>query len=661
MIILVLLFAVAGVAVADVELIAPEADLASTSLAELGFTSGYTFEGLQSNHEQVFHFPVPRSAVSGTGELIIDYESSPQLDERSMLRVDVNGAPRIARHLGRDASRGRLTVALSPAEIQRYEYLNVAVKASLLMNGDRCLNDRLKINYLHLRPGSGLRMSLKQRANSLREAWDLLPKQVRISLPGNLTEEAFANALLLARRLQQDGKQVEFLRLPEFGELIVADTRTLESAIRQRYLASPELRETFGVESITLPQVKDAWLLKLPDRQVVVFSEPFASLPTELFAPTWRKVVLGDAYDALVRGTPGGRVDGDGRLMIPLERLGLDLSTRYVSHNTSWHLPLSPTVLAGDLRPDVLHLEMISSPSDTEIPLMLQVFLNGTLQQVSTLPNDGLSHQLTAYLSSHDYKPGHNDLQLRVQRNLISGDCQTEPPAYPVQLTSNSYLVVSKQREKPQEFHDLHAWFANGFDLFVPRPDGADALANLVFLANLLSHNDYPLVAERIRFYIPGEPVDTAGPFIVLGEAGLDVRDAGVRFDRGRIRVQNRKGETLLDVDRLAHLTISQLVQVGNSHGLWILARDGAPAPAHKPLELENNSVAFSDSRGLLLTLNPAHREVSQVDYPEYQAWFDHLGRYRFWLLALGWLLLTLLVAHLYSKAREHRKLEKDS
>ncbi len=167
-------------AVAADEVVTSEADLASTTLAELGYESGYTFEGLQPDHAQIFHFPVPRSAVTGAGELIIDYESSPQLDARSMLRVDVNGAPMIARHLGRDASQGRLAITLSQTELQRFAYLNVAVKASLLMNGDRCLNDRLKINYLHLRPASGLRMPLKPQAESLREAWDILPQRVRI-------------------------------------------------------------------------------------------------------------------------------------------------------------------------------------------------------------------------------------------------------------------------------------------------------------------------------------------------------------------------------------------------------------------------------------------------------------------------------------------------
>ena len=656
-----LLMAVVWFVVMTDGVMASEPDLASTTLAELGYETGYTFEGLQPDHEQVFHFPVPRSVLNGAGELIIDYQSSPQLDARSMLRVDVNGAPMIARHLGRDASQGRLAIPLSQEELQRFDYLNVAVKASLLMNGDRCLNDRLKINYLHLLPGSGLRMLLKPQAQSLREAWDILPKKVRIAIPAIPSENIFTNALLLSQRLLQDGKRVEFVSLPELGELIIADPQTLEPVLYQRYLADEALRTAHAVDEIPLPQGKDAYLLTLPDRQLVVFSEPFSGLPTELYAPVWRQLTLGDAYDAQVTGSPDGWLEPDGNLAIPLDRLGLDMRTRYVSRSTGWHLPLSTSILAGDLRPSVLHLEMIASPSDSETPLILQVFLNGVLQQVATLPNDGLANHYTVFLSDHDAKPGHNELYIQVQRNLVSGDCQSEPPPYPVQITSNSYLVVSQQVASPRQFRDLHAWFAAGFDLYVPQPVASNSSANLGFLANFFKYNSYPLTPGRIHFFASGETLDPLAPFMLLGNASLAVGEAGVRFDRGRIQVLDRKQETLLNADRLPYLTISQLVQAGNSHGLWVLAKAGAPQPQQGPMLLENNAVAFSDAKGVVLTLNPDYWEVSHVNYPEYQQWFDHLGRYRYWLLGLGWLLLTLLLVHLYSKARQHRKLQKSS
>ena len=633
-----------------------EPDLAFTSLEELGFGSGYTFEGLQSDHQSIFHFPVPREIVSGDGKLIIEYTASPGLDGRSMLRVDVNGAPVAARRLDPEASSGRVEIVLAQKELERFPYLNVMVKASLLVEGDRCTNDRLQANYLHLMPQSGLQIALRRSADSLRGAWEALPKRVRISLSADLSESAYRNVLYLARHLMQEGKRVELLHLPELGELVIAGLQDLEKALHQRYLATEALREQYGIDPIALPAGRDAYLLQLPDRQIAVFSEPFENLPSELFAEPWRQLTLGSQYAADVPAHEGRMQEDEGRLAIPLDRLGLDSTARHVGRASDWYLQLSPYHLAGNLRPETLHLDMVSSPSDTDTPLMLQVFMNGILQQVSTLPNDGEHHQFGIHFSEHDYKPGHNEIHLRVQRNLISGDCMSEPPAYPVQLSSESYLVVNKEVDRPREFNDLHALFADGLDLYVPEPDGASELAQLAFLANLISNNDYPLENAGLYFLAKGQAFKPSRPFILLGQADHSPDEAGVSFDRGVIRVTNKSGKILLDVDRLPRVTVSQLVKAGDQHGLWILAREGEPMPVLREMVLENDSVAFSDERGLLLTLNPAQREVSLIEYPQHQTWFDHLGRYRFWLLALGWLLLTLLVVQLYAKVRKHRQ-----
>ena len=78
--------------------------------------------------------------------------------------------------------------------------------------------------------------------------------------------------------------------------------------------------------------------------------------------------------------------------------------------------------------------------------------------------------------------------------------------------------------------------------------------------------------------------------------------------------------------------------------------------PLDAPLNLVNDDVAFADSSGILLTLSTIQRKISAVDYPEYHDWFDLLGKYRFWLMGLAWLLFTMLVVHLYNKAAEHKR-----
>ena len=143
----------------------------------------------------------------------------------------------------------------------------------------------------------------------------------------------------------------------------------------------------------------------------------------------------------------------------------------------------------------------------------------------------------------------------------------------------------------------------------------------------------------------------------MIGGENFKVDDAGVQFDRGRIQVKNSEGKTLLDIDQLPEVTVSQVVKANNNYGLWVLSKNGAPMPTNTSMLLENNTVAFSDSSGLLFAINPDQREINIINYPDHLGWFENLGRYRFWIWALAWLLLTLVVVHLYSMARQHKKL----
>jgi hypothetical protein len=44
------------------------------------------------------------------------------------------------------------------------------------------------------------------------------------------------------------------------------------------------------------------------------------------------------------------------------------------------------------------------------------------------------------------------------------------------------------------------------------------------------------------------------------------------------------------------------------------------------------------------------------VTYPEHRDWLDLLGTYRYWLMALGWLVVIGLLAHLYLKVRSPKQ-----
>lgn len=635
-------------------------DLEATSLTEIGFPSGYSFEGLQTNHEKSFHFYVPRTALAGGGELVLYYEISSGLEEKSMLRVDVNGTPRLSRKLSADATEARLVIPLSEKELTQSPYLELTLRASLLVTGDFCLDARLgTTHYFHLLPQSSLHLKLKSHAGNLNDAWDSLPKEVTISIPETLSEYGFGNALLLASQMMENGKRVRFVNLPSLGDMVLADVAAIEQVIQDKYLANEQLIEQYGVDSIPVPQDKNIFLLNLPDRQLIAISESFQASPAELMAGSWKTLSYGTAYDLGAIKEQQRLAMGNDKYAIPLETLGLDLKTRYILDKSIWSLPLGNERFGADRVPEALNLEVISSPSDSDTPTLIQVFMNGLLQQVASLPNDGKPHNVTIHLGAHDIKPDYNAISIHAQRVPSANGCKGVPPTYPIQITTNSYLVVSRQVNSPQQFRDLAAWFANGVDLYVPQQSGQALGSSLGFLANLISSNQYPLDVERIQFYGSDAGIAPDKPFIALGDAPLDINASGVHFDKGRIRVVSGRGEVLLDLDGMPGITIAQLASAGSSSGLWILPKGDIAQQKPQKMQLANDSVAFFKDGELLLSLDPEQQQLVTVEYPEHKQWFDHLGRYKFWLWALVWLLFTVFVVHLYSKSRQHKNAAK--
>ncbi|WP_287963119.1 hypothetical protein, partial [Alcanivorax sp.] len=301
---------------------------------------------------------------------------------------------------------------------------------------------------------------------------------------------------------------------------------------------------------------------------------------------------------------------------------------------------------------------VVSSPAVNDSPYQFQVYLNGVLQQVRTLENDGKKHFVRVELSERDRKPAYNRLDFVVQRVRKEGRCVGVLSAMPVQITPDSYIELKPVKGGIKAFRQLRPLFSSGVDVYLPYERGKRAQDTLAFTAALFSANDYPLQPGHIHFYSPGRSLNPKGPFVVIGRPQLQGIQAGVRFDRGRMRVVDDHDRVLLSSDTVKRVTVLQVAKANGQKGLWVRPGvDGLKAP-DRPLVLDEDTVAFADAHGVLLTLDTNTPEVSQVDYLDYQNWFELLGRYRFWLLALGWVLLAVVVVYLLLKAREYRKVE---
>ena len=142
---------------------------------------------------------------------------------------------------------------------------------------------------------------------------------------------------------------------------------------------------------------------------------------------------------------------------------------------------------------------------------------------------------------------------------------------------------------------------------------------------------------------------------MAFGDLKLEGVESPVVFDEGAIRVIDNQGNSLLDVAGLKGLAVAQIVAGHDgAHGLWVRTTDENPVPEMGQLHLSLDDVAFVDHSGVVMTINSKAPSLARVHYPEAGGWFASLAAYRFWFLALGWLMLTLVIIYIYRKSAKH-------
>lgn len=622
-----------------------------TTIAELGHQNGLLFEGAQPSHSRTIFFPIPRDAAVGSGVLRVQFKASPILNQSSNLRIYVNGTPRAVARLA--AGDGQLSVPLAKADLKD-GYVKVAFKSALLVSDDRCLDERINGSFLHILPQTSVAVALNAQVSSLRGAWALLPNRVSISLPqGELAPEVYAAAWSLGNLLLKEGKQVAFARLPDIGDVAVAPAGEIRAALEKLYPNRGVAVAAEDQTSVVIPEGKfNAAVFRVADRRIVALTEPFDVKPFYLLTSRWLSLAAAQKYQ--VFPAVEAKSEAKDRYQLNLSDLGLDLETRHLARQVEWSAVVSPDQLPAGYMPERLDLEVVSTPGTAEHPAMFYIYVNEVLQKAVRLANDGQRERISLALPKGALKR-HNTFRFVAQRENIQGDCRGDATHYPIQLMPESALTVGRQTVVPREFADLGLYFAGGFDTYLPKAFLQHPEQSLGFLARLSTDQALRVDYKRLTFYDAKTVLKPTQPFVALGRPNIDLSYSPVRFDQGRIQVVDGKGGKLLDVDQLPGIVAAQIVTSGNVHGLWV-------APAHPDgfgtvadIQLERDDVAFADASGILLSLDSREPGIARVAYPETKSWFEIMDQYRFWLLALAWLGLTVFVVYLFRKARQHR------
>jgi hypothetical protein len=235
------------------------------------------------------------------------------------------------------------------------------------------------------------------------------------------------------------------------------------------------------------------------------------------------------------------------------------------------------------------------------------------------------------------------NVRVVVQRRSAQGDCRFEPQGYPAQVLGSSAVVLVEAGDKPHDFADLSAWWANGVEVWLPPPATERPGPLLSLVADTLAALSPEAAPIAVKFAAAGQAPTPTAPFIAVSNRMPYGAAPRVRFDRGRIVVADRKDNTLLDLGGFSGGAVVQIVSAGAQPGLWLkpLAADGAlPAPAE--LRLDRGDIAFVDQSGVALAMSSERETLVRIAYPDQVSWLTVAERFQPWIIGAIWVLVTI-------------------
>ena len=620
-------------------------DIAVTSLYEMGFIQGNVFEGASSEHEFTVFYPLPVDHSAKSGLIILRYKTSSLAGTVPNLRVDVNDHTVYSTPLALTPTLGGLDIPISPDDMKS-GHIKLTVRASIMPKDARCLDERtFALHYLQILPETRVELSgLTTQVESLRGVWSVLPKNVTMSIPQKPSADIMKVIVQAASHIRMSGKTVGYVALPKVGDIVVAERAELLATLA-------------GMPGVAQGQFKSDSNISVIHRSdsgqssVIVLTEAASERDMQLLSRDWRKVTLMGEYADL---TPSG-VDKRTSRTFTLGEMGLNDEPRTIARTAEWKFFAGLPQVPGDMRIKSINVNLVAPPSNDRMNerLMLFVYVNNILQEVQPVENTGKTQSFKFNIANYSQWVGRNYVKIMAQR-FAPRDCMNSLASYQMQITRDSTIEFEHFDVNPRVFNDLHPYFANGFDLYI-EPEYF-APEHLVLLNTVLSDQKYDLSNIHVISYDATKPFAPTKPFMIYGRPKLVLDDMTVRFDRGAIEVQGDDKRVLLAVKDLPGVSIAQVVKHNDMGGLWLAPSEDHSRSEIKEYFLEQGDTSFADPSGEVLNMKTRQMNRAKVAYPEFLDFIGKLGRYKFWIIAMGWMVLGLVLIMIYRRIQQYQK-----
>ena len=611
--------------------------VAAITLADIGFINGLRFANLGGRRE-VF-VPLPQGNDVASNELVLVIDDISAHEARRNLEVLVNDRSTVAIALD-GKSQGR-TVRV-PLVKAKDGFLKLSFLYSGAATPDRCIDVRYVGDSLTIRPETAIEIDVgATKVLDVATAAALLPREVAIVLPGRrLTTSEIVTALTVGRTLITSGRRIHFEQgydsLPELAK----------RNDPKRWTRGIILIGSFGEVSRLLdapvaivagpPVIGAVAAVRVGGAPALLVSDATAG---RLLASPWLMATRGVAA-ASVGETVPWKLSTD---HVTFDQLGVAPVQADVFGRADLSVAIDMRRLPTGTRASRLVLDLMVAPDGAGEKAVVSAYVNERLLG-STVAATNEQTRLDLLLPDGLIGTSAN-VRVVVQRRSAQGDCRFEPQGYPVQILGSSAFITTAVNARTNEFSDLATRWAAGLEIFLPssaadRPTHVFGLVTSVLGA--LSPENAPIT---VKLLTPGAAPAPTASFIAVSDLPPTGGTPRVRFDRGRIIVGDRAGNTLLDLGGFSAGAVAQVVTAGEFPGLWIrsLGNDGA-LPEPNDLKLDHGNVAFLDGIGVALTMSTERDTLIRISYPEQVSWLTIAERMRFWIVGGMWLFATAIL-----------------
>ena len=590
------------------------------------------YQGLQqitAEGSVTFRMPMPLDAQVSEPQLELRFTPAEWLGPDASLQVLLNGTQREVvgvtdapgdteepSSTATDSPVRTLTIALEEEDL-RLPHLQVRVRARSSVTMDRCTSPRAQQTWLTVEPETAITSQLEQgQAPSVRGYISTLPHRIRIAISQPAPDpEALRAAWLLTHELQERGHDVRHTGLENGADIVIASRRELAdvgvrlSAGRNIDVVAPDPRQ--------------------PASRLLAVTEPYY---IDALADPWGALLTSSGYPESI-SSPAPTASEDS---VHLLQLGVDGDARPFADRAEWAID-TRALPAGRL-PTALNLNLIVPPSSSDQPLTLYVMQDNMLRAVHPLPPDGGPQSVRVPLN--EVNPVASE-PIRVLLIRPGADCTAAPPSGYAQLLGSSAVETRPAGGQSQSVAAFGYELADRYFVHLP-PDALgrphEWVGVLAALGRSLELD--PRMAEFVSTsMVPGGN----RPFIWLGQQPPEGFQASIAVDQGRVRVRDNQNRILLDSGELPGTSFASLLRNGSQRGIWLRALDDGLPRVPPGLEQSSGDLVFGNEQGVLVSLDTRDYALMKVEYPDYSTWWERVARYRGWLFAIGWVVLTLV------------------